>query len=187
MIRLARFALLSLAAVAALAASGCNKHEVVHLADTEGIYVSVDGLKYQIQISRILEPSSPEDQAYIRGVSVTEEELEDDELWYGIFMRVENDGDEPAQMAENFIIRDTDGDEFEPLDLDPEENVFLYEPVELAPGSVTPIPNSPSFDNTIRGELLLFKLNASSLGNRPLELEIESPSGGENAIIDVDV
>jgi hypothetical protein len=187
MTRLARFALLSLAAVAALATSACNKHEVVHLADTEGIYVSVDGLKYQIQISRILEPSSPEDQAYIRGVPETEAELQDDELWYGIFMRVENDGDDPAPMAENYVIRDTDGNEFEPIELDPEENVFLYEAQELQPGVVAPIQNSPSFDNTIRGELLLFKVNAASLGNRPLELEIESPSGGENAIIDVDV
>ena len=70
MTRLARFALLSLAAVAALATAGCgNKEEFVHLADTEGIYVTVDDLKYQIQISRILEPASPEDQAYLRGVA----------------------------------------------------------------------------------------------------------------------
>jgi hypothetical protein len=187
MIRLARFALLSLAAVAAVATSACNKHEVVHIADTEGIYVTVDGLKYQIQISRILEPSSPEDQAYLRGVPIGDEELEGDELWYGIFMRVENDDDEPHQMAENYVIRDTDGNEFEPVELEAEDNVFLYEPRELAAGTVAPIPNAPAFDNTIRGELLLFKVNAASLGNRPLELEIESPSGGENAIIDVDV
>jgi len=187
MIRLARLALLSVAAVAAIAASGCgNKEEVVHLADTEGIYVTVDDLKYQIQISRILNPTSPEDQAYLRGVPAGEE-LEGDEVWYGIFMRVENDGEDPHGMAENFVIRDTDGNEFEPLELDPEQNVFLYEPVELAPGTVAPIPNAPAFDNTIRGELLLFKVNAASLGNRPLELEIESPTGGENAIIDVDV
>ena len=187
MTRLVRLALISVAALVALATSACNKEEVVHLADTEGIYVTVDGLKYQIQISRILEASSPEDQAYLRGVTAGEEELEGDEVWYGIFMRVENDGEEPQQMAENYVIRDTDGNEFEPLDLDPEQNVFLYEPVELAPGTVSPIPNAPAFDNTIRGELLLFKVNAASLGNRPLELEIESPSGGENAIIDVDV
>ena len=187
MIRLARFALLSLAVVGALATSACNKHEVVHLADTEGIYVSVDGLKYQIQISRILEPSSPEDQAYLRGVSASEAELEGDELWYGIFMRVENDGDEPHAMAENYVIRDTDGNEFEPIEIDAETNVFVYEARDLEPGTVAPIPNAPAFDNTIRGELLLFKVNAASLGNRPLELEIESPTGGENAIIDVDV
>jgi hypothetical protein len=184
---MSRLAIAMLVAVAALAVAGCDKHERVLLAETEGIFVTVDELKYQIQISRQLNPSSPEDQAYLRGLPAGEEELEDDEVWYAIFMRVENDKDEPHQMAENYVIHDTTGAEFEPLELDPEFNLFLYEPRELAPGTRTPIPNSPASDNTIRGELLLFKINASALGNRPLELEIESPSGGDNAIIDIDV
>ena len=49
------------------------------------------------------------------------------------------------------------------------------------------MPDSPASDNTIRGALLLFKIPASALGNRPLELEIVSPSGGENAVIDLDI
>jgi hypothetical protein len=187
MTRLARFALLCLASVAALAAAGCgNKEEFVTVAETEGIYVTVDDLKYQIQISRILDPASREDEAYLRGVSETES-LSDDEVWYGIFMRVENDTDEPHEMATDFVIHDTEGNTYEPVDIDPELNVFTYEPGELQPGTVTPLLNSPAADNTIRGGLILFKIPASSLGNRPLELEIESPSGGQNAIIDIDV
>jgi hypothetical protein len=188
MTRLARFALLCLASVAALAAAGCgNKEEVVTVAHTEGIYVTVDELKYQIQISRILDPASPEDQAYLRGVPDTEE-LAEDEVWYGIFMRVENDTDEPHQMAQTYAIHDTAGNTFEPIELDPEQNVFVYEAGELQPdGALAPELDSPASDNTIRGNLLLFKIPASSLGNRPLELEIESPSGGDNGIIDIDV
>lgn len=188
MTRLARFALLCLASVAALAASGCgNKEEIVTVAETEGIYVTVDDLKYQIQVSRILDPASPEDQAYLRGVPETES-LSEDEVWYGIFMRVENDTDEPHEMAESYAIRDTAGNEFEPLDLDPEQNLFLYEAHELDPKTrLAPELNSPASDNTIRGNLLLFKIPAANLGNRPLELEIESPSGGDNAVIDIDV
>ncbi len=60
-------------------------------------------------------------------------------------------------------------------------------PDELLPGQVYPLRNAPAADNTIRGGLILFKIPASALGNRPLELEIESPSGGQNAIIDIDV
>ena len=188
MTRLARFALLCLASVAALAAAGCgNKEEIVTVAETEGIYVTVDDLKYQIQISRILEPASPEDQAYLRGVSETEE-LTEDELWYAIFMRVENTTDEPHQMAETYTIHDTQGNDYEPLELDPTDNVFAYEAHELEPDTrLAPELDSPASDNTIRGNLLLFKIPASSLGNRPLELEIESPSGGDNAVIDIDV
>jgi hypothetical protein len=185
MTRLARLALLCLASVAALTASGCgNKEEFVTVAETEGIYVTVDDLKYQIQISRILNPASPEDQAYLRGV---DEELVEDEVWYGIFMRVENDADEPHEMATEFSIHDTQDNEYEPVEIDPELNVFVYEPGELAAGALSPVLNSPSSDNTIRGGLLLYKIPASSLGNRPLELEIASPSGGDGAVIDIDV
>ena len=47
--------------------------------------------------------------------------------------------------------------------------------------------DSPAADNTIRGRLLLYKLKTDSLGNRPVELEIASPTGGENAVIDLDI
>ena len=115
------------------------------------------------------------------------ETLSEDEVWYGIFMRVENDTDEPHPMATDYVIHDTAGNTYEPIDIDPALNVFVYEPSELPPETVYPLLNSPASDNTIRGGLLLFKIPASSLGNRPLELEIESPSGGENAIIDIDI
>ena len=186
--RLARLALLCVAALAALAASGCgNKHDKVTLAETEGIYVTVDDLKYQIQISRILNPAAPDDSAYLRGLGEGEQEPADDEVWYAIFMRVENDTDEPHPTAEEFTIVDTQGDEFEPVELDPAANDFLYEPTELQPGEVLPQDDTPAADNTIRGGLILFKLTNEALANRPLELEIASPSGGEDAVIDIDV
>src|SRR5215217_7390568 len=100
--RLARLALLCVAALAAVAASGCgNKHDKVTLAETEGIYVTVDDVKYQIQISRILNEAAPDDSAYLRGLP-EDEELADDEVWYAIFMRAENDTDDPHPMAEDF-------------------------------------------------------------------------------------
>jgi hypothetical protein len=182
-----RLALACIAGLAAILAAGCgNKEEHVTVAHTEGIYVTVDELKYQIQISRILNPAAPDDAAYMRG-SAEGEELADDEVWYGIFMRVENDADDPHPTAESFTIRDTQDDVFEPIELDPAVNNYVYQPTELQPGVVLPEPDTPAFDNTIRGNLLLFKLTAEALANRPLELEIESPSGGENAIIDIDV
>jgi hypothetical protein len=187
MTRLARFALLCIASAAALAAAGCgNKEEFTTVGHTEGIYVTVDDVKYQIQISRILDPASREDQAYLRGVPDTET-LSDDDVWYAIFLRAENDKDEPHDMATDFIIHDTEGNEYEPIELDPELNVFVYEPEELPAETVSPRLNAPAADNTIRGGLLLFRIPASTLGNRPLEFEIESPSGGDPAIIDIDV
>jgi len=186
--RAARTLAACLVVAVALVAAGCgNKVESVTIGETEGIYVTVDGLKYQVQLSRILDPSSAEDQAYLRGVPATEIELEQDEVWFGIFMRVENDGDEPHEAAEEFVIKDTQEAEFEPLDIDLESNVYAYAARELLGGDVVPIVGSPAYDNTVGGALLLYKVRTGALYNRPLELEIASPTGGEGAVIDLDV
>jgi hypothetical protein len=188
MTRLATLSLAALAALAlALALAGCgNKVDTAIVGETEGIYVGVDGLTYQVQISRILNPASPEDQAYLRGLPEEEAEPADDEVWFGVFMRVENEGDEEREAAEEFVIHDTQETSFEPIELDTEVNGFAYEAVPVGPGELLP-PNSPPSDNTIQGALLLFKVSVESLGNRPLELEIMSARGGDNAIVELDV
>jgi hypothetical protein len=184
--RLARTALLAVAALAAFAVAGCNKEEQVHFAATEGIYVSVDDLKYQIQISRILNPAAPDDEAYLRGLP-PDEQLGADEVWYAIFMRVENDTGEPHETAARMTITDTQGNTFEQVELDPSVSLFGYDQSELGPGKLVPELDTPASDNTIRGRLALFKVKTDSLYNRPLVLNIESPSGGQNAEIDIDV
>jgi hypothetical protein len=188
MTRAARLVLVSLAALAALAAGGCgNKVDTAIIGETEGIYVGVDGLTYQVQISRILDPASNEDQAYLKGLPEDEAEPASDEVWFGVFMRVENEGEQELPAAEEFTITDTQEEEFEPLELDTDVNVFAYEPRPVAPGALLPAPNSPASDNTIQGALLLYKMKVESLGNRPLELEIHSARGGDDAVVELDV
>ena len=179
--------LLALIATAALVVGGCgNKEDVVTVADTEGIYVGVDDLTYQVQISRILNPADIEDASYLLGVSEDEQPTKD-EVWFGIFMRVENETDGELTPTDSFRITDTQGEVFEPVAIDPEVNVFSYQPTPIAPGAVLPFKSSAPADNTIQGSLVLFKLPVTSLYNRPLELEIESTKGGDNAKIDLDV
>jgi hypothetical protein len=188
MTRLARSVLLSLAALAALAAGGCgNRTETAIIGETEGIYVSVDDLTYQVQLSRILNPASPEDQAYLKGLPEAETELGADEVWFGVFMRVENETDEQLSATGDFKIVDTQDATFEPMELDTELNEFVYEPRAIPPGELLPELNSPPSDNTIQGALILFKVKVASLYNRPLELEIESTRGGDSAVVDLDV
>ena len=183
-----RLATLCLAALAALVVSGCgNKVDTAIVGETEGIYVGVDGLTYQVQISRILNPASNEDQAYLRGLPEEAAEPASDEVWFGIFLRVENETDEELPAAEEFRIHDTQETEFEPIELNTAVNVFAYEPEPVPPGMLLPELNSPASDNTIQGALLLFKMKVDSLGNRPLEFEIESARGGDNAIVELDV
>ena len=187
MTRLARIVLLSLAALAALAASGCgNRTEIAIVGETEGIYVSVDELTYQVQLSRILNPANVEDRAYLAGLPEGEE-LTPDEVWFAIFMRVENETEEPLPATDGFSIVDTQDTRFEPVELDTERNEFDYEAREIPSGELLPELNSPPSDNTIQGALILFKVEIQSLYNRPLELEIESLRGGDNATVNLDV
>jgi hypothetical protein len=187
MTRTVRHVLLALAVPAALALAGCgHKVDTAIVGETEGVYVGVDGLTYQVQISRILNPGDQEDQDYLVGLPEGEEPAED-EVWFGVFMRVENEGDEEQPAAEEFKIVDTQEAEFEPVELDPEINPFGYEPRPVEPGELLPSPNTAASDNTIQGALLLFKVKVESLYNRPLELEIESSQGGDDAVIDLDV
>ena len=67
------------------------------------------------------------------------------------------------------------------------ENVFAYEAIELPPNGLIPDPGQAASYNPTQGALLLFKVKNSSLGNRPLEFIIKSPSGGDEGVIDVDV
>ena len=88
-----RLVTLLLVAVAALVVGACgNKESETLHGDTEGIYIDVGGLKYQVQISRVLNPTDREDRDYLVDLPAGEQ-LAADENWFAVFMRVENDGD----------------------------------------------------------------------------------------------
>jgi hypothetical protein len=174
-------------AVAALVVSGCgNRVEVRTEAKTEGTYIDVGDLKYQIQISRILNASDVEDTAYLRGISEGVAPAKD-EVWFGVFMRVENETKRTLTPADRFEISDTQEQKFVPLNLDAEVNVFAYKPTPIPGGALIPHVGSAAADNTIQGSLILFKVKTSALYNRPLELRISSSRGGTTGVIDIDV
>ena len=61
-------ALVLLALLAALAGCG-NKLETRTLGNTEGLYLDVGDLKYQVQMSRLINPADIEDSAYLEGLT----------------------------------------------------------------------------------------------------------------------
>lgn len=168
------------------ALGGCgNRHEVVTEAHVEGIYLDVGELDYQIQISRYLNPNEEPDASYLKGLPEYVSPLAKDETWFGIFLRVANQTEQPHESADDIKIVDPDGNEFEPVPLDPERNVFAYSSREVAPGGLIPEPDSAGSYNTAQGALLLFKLPYATLQNRPLELHIGSDEG--EGTIDIDL
>jgi hypothetical protein len=175
-------------AVCALAAAGCGDKQAVTLhGDTEGTYVDVGPLKYQVQISRLLNPYDPEDKGYLIDLPASQK-LGPKDQWFAVFMLVQNNGDKPQRSADRYVIRDTQGNEFRPVTMGT-KNVFAYRQGQQVPGEgVLPLPDSPPGQNSIQGSMLLFKIPVADFENRPLELEISSSTvPNTTATIDLDV
>jgi hypothetical protein len=180
------------AVLAAAGLSACGKHidkdaRVVR-AETEGIYLDIGELKYQVQISRAMNPYDTQDKSLLIGVPADERELAPDETWFGVFLRVQNETDKEQLPSENIEIIDTQEEVFDPIEFAP-DNVFAYRADEpIPPRQVLPLPDSAAYDTPARGALLLFKMKNTTLDNRPLELKIEGRQvPAQTGIIDLDV
>lgn len=171
--------------VAALATSACGNKEPETLhGTTEGAYLDLDGMKYQVQISRQLNPYDVEDSYYVRGQN--EPAPARDDTWFGVFVRVYNPTDTPKRATSEFEIHDTQGNIYKPVPLD-NTNVFRYVPTSLGSEQMIPTPGSPGFNSPIRGSLLLFRVKIDSFENRPLEFIIKQPGSDEHAQVPLDV
>ena len=171
----------------ALAGAGCGGHEGIRtVAETEGIDLDLgDHLKYQVQISRYMNPDDVEDRAYFTGMPEEARKLGGEETWFGVFLRVQNPTDETLTPANEFEIIDTQENVFRPIPLG-EENPYVYRPEPIAPKGLIPEEDSVASESTIQGALLLFKVKTSSLQNRPLEFRFRRGSGTQG-IVDLDV
>lgn len=182
-----RSLLLLLVAVLATALSACgNKQDVITHGDTEGTYLDVGPMKYQVQISRLLNPTDREDREYLMGLPAGER-LNPGEQWFAVFIRVENGSDKPQIAADQYAIRDTQGKIFRPIQMGP-ANVFAYRGGRVGPHQLIPVTGTAAAQGTIQGSLLLFKIPVKNFENRPLALEIQNSAvPGVRADVDLDV
>ena len=175
----------AVAALAALALAGCGNEDYIRFAETEGVYVDVGDLTYQVQISRYLNPGNLDDREYLEGIPEAQLHPPGDEIWFGIFMRVKNYSDVPSVPSSDYTITDTEGNEYRPIAL-PDNNPFAYHPGTLGPSQVYPYAEGAAANGPIQGSLILFKLKTDSLQNRPLVLKI-SQAGEEPSRVDLDL
>ncbi len=184
--RLARTALV--AVLSAVAIAGCgNKEEVTADAKTEGIWIDAGQLDYHVQGSRVLEPDLVPDESYLKGLPGGVEDPKADEVWFAVFLRIENRTDATVPTAREFEIVDTEGKSYTPFGLNTEANPFAYKPTELGPDAVIPEPDSAQDFNSFSGAVLLFKIPLSSYQNRPLAFKIHSADGSQPAEASVDL
>jgi hypothetical protein len=183
----ARAVLAILVAAGALALSACG-HEKHTVAETEGVYLDLGEMKYQVQISREVNPSDHQDAEFFRGLPPgVSTSLPADEIWFAVFLRVENPTDKPQRMADQFEIVDTTDAKYQPVQLDQKTNPLVYRPgFNLPATSVFPIRNTLGDQSFAQGGLLLFKLKTSVNQNRPLVLHISNTQGSFDGEVDLD-
>ncbi|HET6449621.1 MAG TPA: hypothetical protein VFG31_10990 [Conexibacter sp.] len=188
LLRLPLLTTVALVAALTLVACGGAKQPTTH-GEGEGSYIQAGPLIYQVEMSRELNPANVEDVEYLQGLPADTPRLAGDEEWFGVWLRVQNATDATHVSASDFKIVDTTGTEYAPVAL-PATNVFSYQPasVESKDGQpVQPDPESGAGSGPINGSMLLFKLRTDVYANRPLELEIAPPDGGEASSVVLDL
>jgi hypothetical protein len=164
--------LLMLLCLAALAGgpAACGNKDIKQGVDEparEGLALPLDGVEYNVFITRQLNTKITPDKAYFEGP-----EPAPGETLYGVFIQVCNRSNETHQTADNFKIKDAQDNEFEPEELPP-DNAFAYHAGELAPDECFPEAGSVAQLGPTSGSMLLFRLPLQNTEYRPLELEIQ--------------
>jgi len=176
---LSLFALLALLLLV-VGVSACGwENDSTHVE--EGQSVELGELKYNVTFSRYLNPNDSEDEAYLVG----QEEAPKGESYFGIFLEVQNESDEPQFLPSTLTITDVDENEFEVL---PSESIYALE----FDGEVEAEEQVPKLDTTaqlgaIEGSLALFLLPESASENRPLTLHIPGTGDEEGAEVTLDL
>jgi hypothetical protein len=178
-----RFLMLLCLAVLAGGLTACgNKDEEQGVDEParEGLALDLDGLDYNVFITRELNIKIPPDDAYFEGP-----EPKKGETLYGVFIQVCNNSEDARQTVDSFRIKDNQGNEFEPEEL-PEDNQFAYHAGELLPDECMPEAGSVAQLGPSAGLMLLFRLPLANTEYRPLELEIQG-EGDHHLTFELDI
>lgn len=164
------------AIVAALAAvaAGCGDTQHTLTADSAAIYLDLNHLKYQVQISRELNQHDPEDINYLVGLPPAARALGPDEAWFGVFLSVYNRTKETHLAASGFTVTDTQGQVYRPIQLS-SINSFAYRQRNVERNDQIPRLGSVAYYGPSGGSMLLFKVKIASFDNRPLTLRVADP------------
>jgi hypothetical protein len=171
-------AILAVLALTGLAACGDEEPGVDEPA-REGLAIPIDGVDYNVFITRQLNPEIQPDAALVAG-----EEPPEGSTLYGVFLHACNNSDDTQEMVDEFLVKDNQGETFEPKDL-PEDNVFAYRARSLAPGECVPEPGSMNQQGPSGASLIVFELPLQSTEDRPLELEIEGSEETKTFELDI--
>jgi len=168
--------------------SACGRTNVPSSAENNGVYVTAGPITYQLQLSRELNQYATEDKQYLAGLPAGAGSLGSGQEWYMVSLWGKNQTKHPATTSGNFDIVDSTGiNHYYPVPVNTSVNQYAWTPQSLTPGAVQPAPDTTASFGPTQGGLLLFKVPTTIYDNRPLKLEIKSPSGKTWATISLDL
>jgi hypothetical protein len=173
-------ATLCLALIAVIAA-GCGNN-TSDKSVTEGEPLELGNLSINVQLTRFLNPTDPEDRQYLVGAQVPPPPGKD---YLGVFMQIHNGGDRAVALptAADMRVVDTTGVAYPPL---PSHSGFALALGTMLAGHATaPSPDSPAGSGPIQGSVVLFLVDQGVSENRPLELHILAD--GEKGTVELDI
>jgi hypothetical protein len=167
--------LLAIAAFALVACGWSSDSKDV----SEGEPVTLGELQYNVIFSRFLNPRDNEDSAYLEG----QPEVPAGHSYFGVFLEVQNESEEPQTLADSFTITDAGNQAFEAID---SESLYaLPFGGQVESQEQIPVLDSTPQQGPIEGSLVLFELPASASENRPLTLSIPGPEGPAEVTLDL--
>jgi hypothetical protein len=173
-------ALVLLCALAVLGVAGCG-NDLGKEAD-EGVPIQLGDLNFNVQETRFLNPSQPDDKEYLEGQQLPTPQ---GKSYLGVFLTIHNSGDNPVRVPTNseMSVVDTTGVAYQSI---PSHTDFAA-PLgsTLAPGADIPAPDTAAANGPTQGALILFLTDEGVSENRPLKLEIEFQ--GETGEITLDI
>ena len=167
-------------ALALVGFAGCG-NDLSKEAD-EGVPIKLGDLEINVQETRFLNPSQPDDKDYLQGQQLP---TPTGKSYLGVFLTIENTGDDPVRLPANaqVSVTDTTGAAYESI---PSHTPFAV-PLgsELAGEADIPAPDTAAQSGPVQGSLVLFLVDEGVSENRPLKLEIDFE--GETGEITLDI
>jgi hypothetical protein len=160
--------------------AGCGSDEGKE-AD-EGVPIKLGDLEINVQETRFLNPSQPDDREYLQGQQLPTPAGQN---YLGVFLTIKNHDDTEVRLPTNaqVSVTDTTGSAYESI---PSHTPFAAPlGTELAAGADIPAPDTAAAGGPVQGALVLFLLPQGVSENRPLKLEIEFE--GETGEITLDI
>jgi hypothetical protein len=167
-------------AIAVLGVAGCG-NDLGKEAD-EGVPIQLGNLNFNVQETRFLNSSQPDDKEYLAGQQLP---TPAGKSYLGVFLTIKNEGNDAVRVPTDaqMSIVDTTGADYQSI---PSHTDFAA-PLgsTLASGGEIPGAGTAAANGPTQGAIVLFLLDEGVSENRPLKLEIDTQ--GETGEITLDI